>query len=99
MQRNNQHTRAGQATTVDLDPLATARRDVSAAFGENTPPEKATWALSILTMNSTTWLSAKDYILKTSAAVILLQAHHLLKKDIQAVSQRCLRNGYKSLWD
>ena len=82
-----------QTSRVKLDPLATARRDVSAGFGQAAPPEKAMWSLDILTMNSTTWLSAKDYIVKHPAAVILLQEHHLLTKDIAAASKWCLQNG------
>ena len=61
---------------------------------------KTVWeeALIVSTANGTTWTSLKEYVKHALGHVLCLQEHHLLQHQVDAASQWCAMNGYKSIW-
>ena len=63
------------------------------------PPKGEEFRLEICTCNCTAWSSAQDWLLVTSAHVVLLQEHHLVGDEKIAHAQRwLLRHGWKGLF-
>ena len=62
------------------------------------PPQTAKWALKVETVNSSNWGSAKSWLSKTDAPVVVLQEHHLPPDRCDEAWVWCRKRGWKALF-
>ena len=59
---------------------------------------KVPFALRVVSANTTSWGTAKVFLLSTDAHVVLLQEHKLKEDDIPAASAWADRQGWSAVW-
>ena len=59
---------------------------------------KESYALKVVTVNSTAWGPAKKFLLVTDANVIFLQEHRLVQGAIAEASRWAEAQGWSSIW-
>ena len=66
--------------------------------GGDIRPKKAPFALRAVSSNTTSWGTAKEFLLNTDAHVVLVQEHKLKEDDIPAASEWADYHGWSAVW-
>ena len=66
--------------------------------GGDVRPKKAPFALRAVSANTTSWGTAKEFLLYTDAHVVLVQEHKLKEDDIPAASESADYHGWSAVW-